>query len=400
MIRIATASAAALACVLAPQTPGAAQSGLPLPRSMNPVRIKVTPMASGDLVLLWNNGTVTCDSGVVEAAEWVAPHLQFSKKELSKYPVTVGFAIDEKGRAVDIRVLEGGYVAGKLEASLDPEKNTLKLSADKLLESLSVRDLMPSLRASRFAMDAPQTGCRVTYAPEYVATADLPRSELARIAAVPGIKIGSSQHDQLAEGDCNTVGWPAYSLRAYPDWRAITARDGARKWNWIGFDIDEEGVPINVTVIASSGHDDLDRESLRAISQNRFAEGKRAGCATPWWRNPGVIPAPPLPEDSTFREYQDCSAHRQWAVAPKLTFPQSYNERAIEGWAVLGFDIGADGAISNITVLSAQPSEEFGAAGKAVLQSASFERDDEAQTRCIERVRFAISKPKSAAPES
>ncbi len=37
-------------------------------------------MSSGDLVLFWNNGTVTCDSGMVEVAEWVAPHLQFSKR--------------------------------------------------------------------------------------------------------------------------------------------------------------------------------------------------------------------------------------------------------------------------------------------------------------------------------
>ncbi|MGB3472920.1 MAG: TonB family protein [Erythrobacter sp.] len=378
----------------------AAQSGVLLLRSINPVTIKVTPMASGDFVLLWENETVTCDSGVVEATEWVAPHLQFSKEKLSKYPVTLQFAIDETGRAVDIRALEGGYVEGKFEAFLDPKKNMLKLSADNLIESLSVRDLMPSLRASRFSRDTPQNGCRVIYTPEYVKAADLPRDKLATIAAVPGLKIGPTQYDQFAEGDCNTVGWPAYSLRAYPDWRAISARYGARKWNWIDFDINEEGEPVNVTVVASSGHDDLDRESLRAISQSRFAEGKRAGCATHWWRDPGVIPAPPLPEDSKFADYQDCNVHRQWAVAPELTFPQPYTERAIEGWAVLGFDVGADGVISNIAVLSVQPSEEFGAAGKAMLQSARFEPDEQAQTRCIERVRFTMSKPKDVTAEN
>ena len=64
-------------------------------------------------------------------------------------------------------------------------------------------------------------------------------------------------------------------------------------------------------------------------------------------------------------------------------------------WAVLGFDIGADGVIGNVTVLAAQPSEEFGTAGMAVLQSGKFQPSEETHTRCIERVRFVTKKDRT-----
>lgn len=395
MMRYAlTASMAVLACAsLAPTGRLAAQettAPFPFPRSTNTAMMKVTPTAKGDLVLSWDSGAIACDGGTVAASTWIAPDLQFASQKLMEFPVTVGFSIGADGRAVDLRVIEGGYVEGTFEASFDPEAKTMRFNTRNVLESMTLRDLMPSLRASRFAPDAPQSGCTVVYTPRYQDAAEIGSDTLAAIAAVPGFRITAAQRDQLGGGDCNTVGWPAPLLRAYPDWRLITPQEGARKWGWIRFDIDEQGVPTNLGLIASTGDKDLNAEGLRAVRDSRMADGPRTACVTAWWRDPGTIPAPPAPEDSDFPDYRNCDALRTWDRKPRLTFPPAYNLRAIEGWAMLGFDIDPEGAITNVSVLAAQPSEEFGTAGAAVLQSGKFLPSEETHTRCIERVRFVM----------
>lgn len=397
-----TASMAVLAFALSSQSAllTAQDAVIPLERSMNPTMMRITPDSRGEQVRSWDIGTITCDGEAVAAVDWIAPHPQFAAKKLLDFPVTIGFAIDDTGRAVDIRVLEGGYVEGRLEASFDTEAKTMRVNTKGLLEGLAVRDLMPSLRASRFADSAPQANCRVIYTPQYTESDEIGPGVLARLGAVPGIVLDGARRDRLGGGDCNTVGWPAPLLRGYPDFRLVSARDGARKWSWVRFDIDEAGVPTNVIVIASSGHDDLDAEGMRAIRATRVADGPRSACVTAWWRNPGIIPAPPAPDNGDFPDHRSCEALRAWDTKPKLTYPQAYNERQIEGWATLGFDIAADGSIGNVRVLAAQPTEEFGSAGMAVLQSGRFAAGDEPLTQCIERVRFVINAKTAPAPDS
>ena len=403
MLRFALAAGmTVLACALPSQSAllAAQEAAVPLQRSMSPAMMRIRPDSKGDLVLSWERGTITCDGEAVAATEWISPHPQFAAKKLLDFPVTIGFAIDETGRAVNIRVLEGGYVEGKLEASIDAEQKTVRVNTRGLLEGLAVRDLMPSLRASRFADGVAQANCRMVYTPQYLASEDIAPDMLARLGAVPGIVLDGARRDRLGGGDCNTVGWPAPLLRGYPDFRLVPAREGARKWSWVRFDIDEAGVPTNVAVIASSGHEELDAEGMRAIRDTRVAEGPRTACVTAWWRNPGIIPAPPAPDNGAFPDHRSCEALREWDTKPNLTYPQAYNERQIEGWATLGFDIAADGSIGNVRVLAAQPSEEFGSAGITVLQSGRFAAGDEPLTQCIERVRFVINAKTAPAPDS
>lgn len=398
-------SIAAVAAAVSPSVPlAAAQPETIFPSSLNPATMRIAPTSSGGFVLEWDHGPVTCDGGPVAAAAWIAPYPQFATKQVLDFPVSIGFTIDSAGRPADIRALEGGYADSPFQISMRDENGSIRLNAESLFKSLAIRDLMPSLRASRFAADAAQTGCRVTYTPRYKEGDETSPEDLARIGTVPRVRLEPSQIDVLGGADCNTVGWPAPLLRAYPDWRLMTGREGARKWNWTRFDIDADGVPQNVTVIASSGHDDLDADTARAVRESRFAGGPRKGCVTPWWRNPDRIVAPAAPETGSFPDYQDCNAQRGWATAPRLTFPRPYNDRGIEGWAVLGFDVGADGVIGDVTILAAQPSAEFGEAGKAVLKSARFKPAETLQTRCIERVTFVLRKDTdrdkdAAAPE-
>jgi hypothetical protein len=399
MIRFALTPAAALAAALVPVAPlAAAQQEAPPPRIADVPTIKMAPLSSGNFVLVWDHDGATCGSGPVEPTGWIDPQPQFAGKRLLEFPVTVGFSIDETGRAIDIRVIEGGYSVDASDAGVRSVDGAFKLDLDKVLKNNALADLMPSLRASRFAAGAPQTGCRVTYAPRYIAAQEARSDVIAQIGVVPRNRLKPAQLDRIGGADCNTVGWPGPLLRAFPDWRTIEGREGARAWSWTRFDIDAGGVPRNIAVAVSSGHDDLDREVIRITAANRFAEGPRTGCVTSWWRNPEPIQAPPAPDTGSFPDYQDCTAQRSWAKPPKLTFPPAYNDRAIEGWAILAFDVGADGVIADVTVLSAQPTAEFGGAGKAVLQSARLEPAETGQTRCIERVRFVLPNDKTAAP--
>ncbi len=392
MVPKAIASLAAiLSAVPSQAAPAAEQPAVPTPNP-NQLTVTVTPQAPGAFGLFWRHQAPTCDSGTVEAVEWVAPQGQFAPKVLQKFPVTMAFNIDRTGRAIDIRVVEGGYVEAREAITVDPEEGTLRVPANTLLASLTTRDLMPSLRASRFASGTAHTGCRIIYTPEYVAADELTPHTIAAIGAAPGVRLLPPQLDRIGGGDCNASRWPDALLAASPDWRKVSGLRGTRKWTWISFDIDAEGVPANVAVVASSGHEDLDAEARRAVGESRFAGGPRTGCVTSWWRNPLVVPAPSAPAPTSFAGYRDCKTSRRWAVAPKLVYPQPYNERAIEGWAMLGFDVGADGAIGNLTVLAAQPSEEFARAGMAVLRSVRLEPSEAGQTGCIERVRFAMEK--------
>ncbi|MFO3797354.1 MAG: energy transducer TonB, partial [Anaerolineales bacterium] len=95
---------------------------------------------------------------------------------------------------------------------------------------------------------------------------------------------------------------------------------------------------------------------------------------------------------SSFPDYSRCSDPGEWATSPKLRFPPSYNQRAIEGWAVLSFDVSVDGSIGNIEVLAAQPTEEFGEAAEAVFQTGRLKEGDVTRSRCIERITFKMNK--------
>jgi TonB family protein len=359
------------------------------PQALPQVTIRITPLSSGDYVLSWQPGSISCEGGSINASEWADPNPSFIASKKQAFPVTLGFAIDAGGRAVDITALEGGYVPTKLEASFDSKQGTLDISAENLRLGQSTRDLMPSLRASKFLAGSPKSGCSVTYTPQFNDAANLSRQDLAVIGAVPGVRLTPAQLDQLGGSDCNSARWPNLVNRAYPDWRRISARDGARRWSWVSFGIDEGGVPIDAAVIASSGGEDLDREALRAVSQSRFADGARTGCVTWFWRDPKPIAAPNPTDLNNFKDYQSCSSADSWARSPKRRYPQAYQERAIEGWAVISFDVAADGTIENSKILAAQPTEEFGKAGMAALQTGRFKQGDVTRTQCIERIVFA-----------
>lgn len=320
-------------------------------------------------VLTWEMSPVTCDAGTrIAPAMLAAPEPEQVMVRGSNGPdaVTLGFDLDAEGQPFNIT------------GQINPRHR------------YQTKDLMPSLRASRFVVDAPRTGCTIRYTPQIRKAAEVPLATLARFGVAQRMRMGKDVWDRLAPGDCRKSPRLARLTRAYPDFRKLTRREGERHWTYVRYDIDSEGVPVNVLTGESSGYAALDAEALQAVTAGRYAGGPRTGCIEAWWSGPATVPAPPAPPKSETGGNPACDIADRWSTAPTLTFPPAYNRRAIEGWAILRYDVAPWGEIGAIEVVEAQPSIEFGEAAVNVMRNARYKPQEGGLTGCVDRVFFRI----------
>jgi TonB family protein len=330
-------------------------------------------------ILQWQPGAVRCgDSGdpgeEIAATTVVKPYPQTLATAAPPAAITLSFDVAADGRAFNIRP------AGTQRPRFD------------------ARDIMPSLRASRFATGVMQRGCRITYTPalQPLAKADLP--SLARLGASPGQRLDPAAWQQMAPGNCRERPRVTPLLRAYPDRRKLAMIEGQRSWSFVRYDIDAEGQPVNPATVISSGDAALDAEVRSAVSQGRYAGGPRSGCGLMWWTPPATVAAPPIPAGGESDGNRACEIPDRWAREPVLTYPEPYRQRAIEGWAVVRYDVAPWGELGEIKVLAAEPSSEFGEAAVNVLRRARFKPLANGLTGCVDRVRFAIRDGEGDAP--
>lgn len=325
--------------------------------------------SSQPLVQTWRASDVTCASGArIAPSDFVPPDPQplMSRIAEGAQPVTITFAIDADGRAVD------------MTAALEPRYRLL------------ARDLMPSLRASRFAVDKPQSGCTITYTSEAQTIAEAPLETLARLGVAQRLRVGKDVWDRIAPGDCRDRPRLAPLSRSYPDFRKLTRREGTRQWTYVSYDIDSDGTPVNLATPFTTGDAALDAEARSAVAAGRYAGGPRTGCVQAWWSGVETIPAPPIPPKDDTRGNPACEINDRWEREPRLVFPPSYRQRAIEGWAILRYDVAPWGEIGAIEVLEAQPSSELGDAAVNVIRNARFKPLDAGLKGCVDRVIFRI----------
>lgn len=314
----------------------------------------------------WKAGPIRCAEGGVGSAGLLVPMpAPLFSSAAGAGGVTLSFDIDREGRPVAI--------AGQIDGAT----------------RFAASDLMPSLRASRLGVSGARRGCTVTYTPEVRALADASLETLARFGVARRARIDKASWDRFASGDCRDSRSPALLLQAFPDWRKLEPRTGDWGWTYVRYDIDAEGVPVNVATVLGSGDPRIDSAGVQAIAATRFAGGSRKGCVYAWWRGPEVVPAPPpAPAEGN----PACDIADRWERAPRLVYPPSYQSRAVEGWAVLRFDVAPWGEIGAIEVLEAQPTAEFGPAAQAVLRAARFKPSDTGLKGCVDRVIFRISR--------
>ena len=317
---------------------------------------------------------MNCGGTAASVVRIERPWLQRVYPNSAKYaPVSFAFDIDASGRPLAIRKGNAATPFGVAD------------------------DLGPALAATRFRPGQAKTGCTIVYSPELTAIDDAPLSALMAYSAnqLSGPLPPEAWKRIFATGTCKGDAAAGLRSRAFPNFRAIPAEPGVRDWSMVGYDVGQNGASINIETLASSGNAALDEASRAATAETRYWSGAFTGCRFSYWRSAGTLPAPPAPEEDAFRPAgATCPERRDWATPPVLRFPEPYRRRAIEGWAVVTYDVAPWGEINNIQVKASQPSEDFGTQAVAVLRSARVEAGPGA-VGCVERVRF-VMEPDSA----
>lgn len=333
-------------------------------------------------------GPAQCEEGAITPVAIEPPfpvHAMGSNKEPLP-PIAITFAVDASGRPISIA----------REASRDFERPRLYYAEE---------DLLPSFAASRFPGGKPHAKCRITYQPRAATVAEAPLRLVQRYFVAPHTRQPSDRElfKRLHPADTNCIGpgTPKLRVRAYPAFEEIPLAPGTWAFAMTAFDIDAAGKPVNVRIIGSDGNARLDRASIAAVQQSRFAPEARKGCTYPYYRRHEKPLAPPImPDRASFipADARCAGTDTGWTTKPPLFFPNGFTRRAVEGWAVIGYDVAPWGQPGNVRVLAAQPAAVFGIQAMGIVTGARQAPSPTGRTGCVEVVRFVIphSNPDSA----
>lgn len=288
--------------------------------------------------------------------------------------ITIAFRIDASGRPLSIespRIEPGGGY-------------------------LPTEDLVPALAASRFTPGA-RSKCTIRYTVDTAAVATAPRDVLYRFMALPRIGwIGDPLALRPAAGDgaddCIRPRRPRPLSRGYPDFLGIPERPGGISWTMVGFDIDAKGRPQQVRTLASDDNAALDQAGREAAGRSRFVAGQpRTGCTVSFFRVQTVPMAPPpVPDRAAFIPAGATCDAPQRLSTPRLTFPEPFRRRAIEGWAIVGYDVAPWGATGNVRVLAAEPAAAFGQVAVGIVTGSRRAPSGTGASGCVARVLFKL----------
>lgn len=327
------------------------------------------PLVKGRVLLAWMPGEVRCAGAVVLATPMRRPWTSLGWAPTTSAPLTYAFAINASGRTTGIRRQGGSeYV---------PFSD----------------DVAPSLAVTRFAAGEAHEGCVITYVPRLTPLTETPVADLISYTVTPlsGALPEEGWARIRAAGNCADAPRPEPLLAAFPNYRALPGSPGVKDWSLVGYDLDARGRPVAVHVVAGTANESLDAASVKAMDASRFTPGTaRHGCLYPYWRKPETLAAPPIPEEETVRPAgATCPSQHNWSVYPTLRFPEAYQRRAIEGWAIVVYDVAPWGEVGNAHVVTSEPTEDFGTQALTVIRSAKVPTT-QGLVGCVDRVRFKM----------
>lgn len=335
--------------------------------------IRTVTVAPERVLLMWSPGEVRCGEGEVVRGDRMPRPLNglVWPTGVTAVPITFEFAIDEDGRPLSI--------------ARRGEGNTPY-----------AQDTGPALAASRFTPGAARSHCTITYTPHTAPLDTAPVSELMSYSMNRDpIRLPREAMQRIGGENCRERPVPPPLLLAYPDFRKLTNTPGMRDWAMVDYDLDASGKPVNLRIVGGTGHAALDAASLEAVGKSRFASGEREGCRYPYWLNPGLVEAPPMPPKGALEPADAaCDARDGFTKPPRLVFPEPYRRRAIEGWAIVSYDVAPWGEIGNAKVLAAQPSEDFGKQAVRMMEGAEAKTSGRGMTGCVDRIRFEMNAPR------
>lgn len=334
-----------------------------------PVSTEVRAGSPAQAILTWRPGEVRCDGAMVTPAflEPPLPTLGWGGSP-DTTSLTFAFDIAADGRTVGIRQSGPGA------------------------RTRGAEDIAPSLAAARFAPGGRRAGCTITYVARQASLAEAPLEDLFAYSNNPlsGPLPRAGWQRIHGEGNCHAEPTPGLRTRAYPNFRTLPATPGARAWSTVGYDIAESGRTANVRTLAGTGNSAFDAASRQAVEDTRYFAGGRDGCRYSYWLNPAPLPAPPAPAAESFRPTgATCPERRDWVVQPTLRYPEPYRRRAIEGWAIVTYDVAPWGELGNIQVAASQPTEEFGTQAIAVMRGARLAAT-QGFVGCVSMVKFEL----------
>jgi Gram-negative bacterial TonB protein C-terminal len=318
-----------------------------------------------------------CDDGALDisAVEKPAVQLLWTPNQPAEMPITLSFRIDESGRVLGLKREPAGY-------GVFP-------------------DLSPSLAATRFASGKARYGCSIRYSREQTSIAEANADDLIAYSLVTRPRPPRELFDRLSPkgSDCYPKR-PAVLLQAYPEFDRIPATAGRTDWSMVKFDIDNSGKPVAVGIHATSGNKALDKASIGAIAKSRYAKGAKKGCLYPYWRAPEPVAAPESPEISAYSGGQgQCPVDVEWTSKPALVYPDNFRRRAIEGWAIVAFDVAPWGATGNVKLVAAEPATEFGDVALNIVRGATVATTEKGYSGCFEKIRYVMKPQRSSDDE-
>jgi TonB family protein len=173
---------------------------------------------------------------------------------------------------------------------------------------------------------------------------------------------------------------------AYPDWDAVDDPPGARSWAAVRYDVAEDGKVTGPRLVASSGNDGYDKQALAAAGQSAFSRGARRGCLAVFRH---VGPTLAWPKEPPLKEPASCP------IEPKISvedvsryYPSAYQQRNVEGWALVSYDVAPWGAVGNVQVVRAEPAEAFGEAARGLVTATEPAVAGHGETGCLVAVAF------------
>lgn len=314
-----------------------------------------------------------CTDGPLDlsAVQRPAVQLQWLRNQTTETPTVLSFRINEQGRVLGLKREPTGY-------GVFP-------------------DLSPSLAASQFPKGAPRNGCSISYSREQTSIADAQTDDLIAYSLRASPRPPKELFDRLnpAGSDCYPRR-PAVLLQAYPEFDKIPATAGRMDWSMVKFDINGNGKPVAITIHATSGNKALDKASTDAVAKSRYAKGAKKGCLYPYWRAAGTVAAPESPEISAYRGNEGkCPAQVEWRSKPALVYPDNFQRRGVEGWAIVAFDVAPWGATGNVKLVAAEPAAEFGEAALNIVRGATVGSSEQGYSGCFEKVRYVMNVKRS-----
>ncbi|MDP1027977.1 TonB family protein [Sphingomonas sp. KR1UV-12] len=329
-------------------------------------------------LIAWLPGPVRCAGEVANPVTMRRPltALGWNGMTAAPAPVVVRFAIDAAGRPVSIARAEQ-------------------------ISAVMAQDIEPSLAASRFAAGAPRQGCEVRYTLRITPMDATPVEDLASYTVAPDSgPLPQAGWDRLhpAGSTCFDPPRPQPLVRVLPEFGTLPATPGVRDWTLVGYDLDARGRPIEVRTVHGTGNRVLDAAGIKATRASRFTAGARTGCRYPYWRAPATLAAPEGPDPETLRPAGATCPDEggAWTTPPRLSYPEPWRRRGIEGWAIVAFDVAPWGEPGNLRILASEPAEAFGQQAEQVIRAGRKAAAPQGRSGCIERVRFLMP-PRGAA---